>query len=312
MVKNWSVYTQSFSSTERSMNMRVRKAVFPVAGHGTRFLPATKASPKEMLALIDKPLVQYVVEEAVASGIEQVLFVTGRNKRAIEDHFDISFELEAVLKEKNKDCMLREVREIAEMVDIFYCRQKEAMGLGHAILCARDFIGDEPFAVLLGDDIIDAGTPCLAQMIDCFNTTNAPVVALERVPLEEISSYGCVSAVAVDERTYEITDLVEKPMAEDAPSDLAIIGRYILTPDIFPILQQQRPGKGGEIQITDALLSLLGKNRIFGYRFDGTRYDCGDKLGFLMATVEMALRRPEFNGKLRAFLERLLTEAPVW
>jgi UTP--glucose-1-phosphate uridylyltransferase len=288
--------------------MRVRKAVFPAAGHGTRFLPATKASPKEMLPLIDKPLVQYVVEEAIASGIEQILFVTGRNKRAIEDHFDISFELEAILREKNKQEMLREVRKIAEMADLFYVRQKEALGLGHAILCARDFVGDEPFAVLLGDDIIDARTPCLAQMIEFFKENGSSLVALERVPLEEISSYGCVKAVTVMDRVYEITDLVEKPKQEDAPSDLAIIGRYILTPDIFPVLERQQPGKGGEIQLTDALVELSRKSSVFGYRFDGKRYDCGDKLGFLMATVELALRRPEFNGRFSAFLYRLLTK----
>src|SRR5574341_1342918 len=198
----------SLDTLKRSVRMRVRKAIFPVAGHGTRFLPATKASPKEMLPLIDKPLVQYVVEEAMASGIEQILFVTGRNKRAIEDHFDISFELEAILKEKNKEGMLREVRKIAEMVHLFYIRQKEALGLGHAILCARDFVGDEPFAVLLGDDIIDASTPCLAQMVESFKKYGSSVVALERVPMEEISSYGCVRADAVTDRVYEITDLV--------------------------------------------------------------------------------------------------------
>ncbi len=288
--------------------MRVRKAIFPVAGHGTRFLPATKSSPKEMLPLIDKPLVQYVVEEAIASGIEQILFVTGRNKRAIEDHFDISFELEAVLKEKKKDGMLREVRQIAEMADLFYVRQKEALGLGHAILCARDFVNDEPFAVLLGDDIIDAETPCLAQMIACYEESRSPVVALERVPHEEISSYGCVRARVVNDRVYEIDDLVEKPKPEEAPSNLAIIGRYVLTPDIFDVLEQQQPGKGGEVQITDALLALSGTRSIMGYEFEGIRYDCGDKLGFLMATVDMALKRPEFNGRFRAFLEKRFIE----
>lgn len=291
--------------------MRIRKAVFPVAGHGTRFLPATKASPKEMLPLIDKPLVQYVVEEAVASGIEQILFVTGRNKRAIEDHFDISFELEAILREKNKEEKLREIRGIAEMVDIFYVRQKEALGLGHAVLCARDFVGDEPFAVLLGDDIIDAQQPCLAQMIDEFHKRHAPLVGLERVPLDEISHYGCIRAGATEDRVYWITDMVEKPKLEEAPSDLAIIGRYILTPAIFPILEQLPPGKGGEMQLTDALLKLSQTESIFGFRFQGTRYDCGDKFGFLMATVDLALRRREFNGRLRSFLEQRLKEAPV-
>ena len=233
--------------------MQVKKAVFPVAGLGTRFLPATKSSPKEMLPLIDKPLVQYVVEEAVAAGIEQILFVTGRNKRAIEDHFDIAFELEALLYEKGKDAELAQVRDLAEMVNIFYVRQKQALGLGHAILCAKDFVGNEPFAVLLGDDIIDANRPCLAQLLDVYKKYRGPVLALEQVPMENISSYGCVKATMLSERIYEVTDLVEKPKKEDAPSDLAIIGRYILTPEIFPILEKQEPGKGGEIQITDAI-----------------------------------------------------------
>lgn len=286
--------------------MKVRKAVFPVAGLGTRFLPATKSSPKEMLPLIDKPLVQYVVEEAVASGIEQILFVTGRNKRAIEDHFDIAFELEALLTEKGKEETLREVRDIAEMVNIFYVRQKQALGLGHAILCAKDFIGNEPFAVLLGDDIIDAERPCLAQLLEVFNKYRGSVVALEQVPLAQISSYGCVRANKISERVFEVTDLVEKPAPEEAPSDLAIIGRYILTPEIFPILAGQKPGKGGEIQLTDAILELSREEAIYGCRFDGIRHDCGDKLGFLKATVDLALKREEFNSEFRAFLRERL------
>ncbi|SNB45923.1 UTP--glucose-1-phosphate uridylyltransferase GalU [Geobacter sp. DSM 9736] len=286
--------------------MQVKKAVFPVAGLGTRFLPATKSSPKEMLPLIDKPLVQYVVEEAVASGIEQILFVTGRNKRAIEDHFDIAFELEALLYEKGKDAELSQIRDIAEMVNIFYVRQKQAMGLGHAILCARDFVGDEPFAVLLGDDIIDAPRPCLAQLLDVYKKYRGPVLALERVPMENISSYGCVKATTISERVYEVTDLVEKPKKEDAPSDLAIIGRYVLTPDIFPILEKQEPGKGGEIQLTDAILKLSQDEAIYGCCFEGVRHDCGDKLGFLKATVDLALKREEFNGEFREFLKQKL------
>lgn len=225
--------------------MKIKKAVFPVAGMGTRFLPATKASPKEMLPLIDKPLVQYVVEEAVASGIEQILFVTGRGKRAIEDHFDIAFELESVLNEKGKSHEAEEVRNIADMASMFYVRQKQALGLGHAILCAREFVGDEPFAVLLGDDIIDAGQPCLGQLLDVFERHGGPVLALEQVPMENISAYGCVKANMLSEGVYQVTDLVEKPKREDAPSDLAIIGRYVLTPGIFPILESQEPGKGG-------------------------------------------------------------------
>ncbi|QVW36104.1 UTP--glucose-1-phosphate uridylyltransferase GalU [Geobacter sulfurreducens] len=286
--------------------MQVKKAVFPVAGLGTRFLPATKSSPKEMLPLIDKPLVQYVVEEAVASGIEQLLFVTGRSKRAIEDHFDISFELEALLQEKGKDDMLQEVREIADMVKIFYVRQKQALGLGHAILCAREFVGDEPFAVLLGDDIIDAEQPCLGQLLDVYRKYRGPVVALEKVPIEAISSYGCVKATGITDRIFEVTDLVEKPRREEAPSDMAIIGRYVLTPDIFPILERQTPGKGGEIQLTDALLTLSREEAIYGCLFKGKRHDCGDKLGFLKATVDMALKREEFNEEFLDYLREVL------
>jgi len=287
--------------------MQVKKAVFPVAGLGTRFLPATKASPKEMLNLIDKPLVQYVVEEAVASGIEQILFVTGRSKRAIEDHFDISFELEALLHEKGKDDQLTQVREIAEMVNIFYVRQKQALGLGHAILCAREFVGDEPFAVLLGDDIIDgAGKPCLGQLLEVFREYQGSVLALERVPMANISSYGCVAANGISSRYYQVTDMVEKPSPSEAPSDLAIIGRYILTPGIFPILERQEPGRGGEIQLTDALRTLLKEEAVYGCLFEGTRHDCGDKLGFLKATVDMALKREEFNGEFEHYLRERL------
>ena len=286
--------------------MKVKKAVFPVAGLGTRFLPATKSSPKEMLPLIDKPLVQYVVEEAVDSGIEQILFVTGRSKRAIEDHFDISFELEALLYEKGKDAELSEVREIAEMVNIFYVRQKHALGLGHAILCAREFIGDEPFAVLLGDDIIDAEKPCLGQLLEVYRKYRGTVLALERVPMANISSYGCVKANTISDKVFEVSDMVEKPQPADAPSDLAIIGRYVLTPEIFPILESQEPGKGGEIQLTDAVRKLLKDEAVYGCLFDGIRHDCGNKLGFLKATVDMALKREEFNGEFREFLSERL------
>lgn len=282
--------------------MRIKKAIFPVAGLGTRFLPATKASPKEMLPLIDKPLVQYVVEEAVAAGIEQILFITGRNKRAIEDHFDIAFELEALLQEKGKNEELSQIRDIADMVKIFYVRQKEALGLGHAILCAREFVAGEPFAVLLGDDIIDAEKPCLAQLMDVFNNCGGSVVALEQVPMESISSYGCVKAEQLEGQAWRIHDMVEKPKREEAPSDLAIIGRYVLTPEIFTILEHQQPGKGGEIQLTDALLQLSKQQPIYGCQFEGVRYDCGDKLGFLIATVDMALKRSEFSKEFRDFL----------
>lgn len=286
--------------------MQVKKAVFPVAGLGTRFLPATKSTPKEMLPLIDKPLVQYVVEEAVASGIEQILFVTGRSKRAIEDHFDISFELESLLYDKGKDVELSQIRDIAEMMNIFYVRQKQALGLGHAILCAKEFIGNEPFAVLLGDDIIDGNRPCLGQLLDVYRKYRGPVLALEQVPMENISSYGCVAANTISDRVYEVVDMVEKPKQEDAPSDLAIIGRYILTPDIFPILERQEPGKGGEIQLTDAIKTLAKDEAIYGCRFEGIRHDCGDKLGFLKATVDMALKREEFNGDFEKFLRERL------
>lgn len=283
--------------------MKIKKAVFPVAGLGTRFLPATKASPKEMLALIDKPLVQYVVEEAVAAGIEQILFVTGRSKRAIEDHFDIAFELETLLQEKGRDALLDQVRAISNMADIFYVRQKQALGLGHAVLCAKEFIGNEPFAVLLGDDIIDAPQPCLGQLLEVYRKYRGPVLALEQVPMENISSYGCVQANQIHKQVYEVTDLVEKPKPEEAPSDMAIIGRYVLTPEIFPILEQQQPGKGGEIQLTDAILKLAQDEAIYGCLFEGKRHDCGDKLGFLKATVELALKRDEFRVDFRAFLQ---------
>lgn len=289
--------------------MKVKKAVFPVAGLGTRFLPATKASPKEMLPLIDKPLVQYVVEEAVASGIEQILFVTGRGKRTIEDHFDISVELEAHLYDKGKDKELSRVREIAEMVEIFYVRQRQAMGLGHAILCARDFIGNEPFAVLLGDDIVDSQQPCLGQLIDVFQKYNGSVLALEQVPMETISSYGCVAATPLGERTFQVTNMVEKPARAEAPSDMAIIGRYVLTPRIFEILATQEPGKGGEIQLTDAILKLSKEEKVYGCLFEGLRHDCGDKLGFLKATVDMALKRDEFRVEFEKYLRQRLCGA---
>ena len=285
--------------------MKVKKAVFPVAGLGTRFLPATKSSPKEMLPLIDKPLVQYVVEEAVASGIEQILFVTGRGKHNIEDHFDISVELEAHLFDRGKDRELFRVREIAEMVDIFYVRQRQALGLGHAILCAKDFVGNEPFAVLLGDDIVDSEQPCLGQLLDVFNERDGSVLALEKVPMESISSYGCVEAEKIGEGTFLVTNMVEKPARDEAPSDMAIIGRYVLTPRIFEILLDQKPGKGGEIQLTDAILTLSKEEKVYGCLFEGLRHDCGDKLGFLKATVDMALKNPEFGSDFRVYLKTL-------
>jgi len=288
--------------------MKVKKAVFPVAGLGTRFLPATKSSPKEMLPLIDKPLVQYVVEEAVASGIEQILFVTGRGKRAIEDHFDISIELEWHLEEKGKQQTLKTVREIADMLDIFYVRQKKALGLGHAILCAKDFVGNEPFAVLLGDDIIDSECPCLRQLLDVYEERGGSVLALEKVPMENISSYGCVKAKRLSEQVFQVEDMVEKPKREEAPSDMAIIGRYVLTPRIFGILERQEPGQGGEIQLTDAIHKLSKEEAVFGCLFEGLRHDCGDKLGFLKATVDMALKREEFREEFERYLHQRLAQ----
>ena len=289
--------------------MKVKKAIFPVAGLGTRFLPATKSSPKEMLPLIDKPLVQYVVEEAVASGITQILFVTGRGKRSIEDHFDISFELEAHLYDKGKERELSWVREVWEMVDIFYVRQRQALGLGHAILCAKEFVGNEPFAVLLGDDIIDSQQPCLKQLLDVFDRRHGSVLALEKVAMENISSYGCVKADQLSEREFNVVDMVEKPPRSEAPSDMAIIGRYVLTPRIFNILEQQQPGKGGEIQLTDAILTLSKQEQVYGCLFEGLRHDCGDKLGFLKATVDMALKREEFSQEFGDYLRERLQQA---
>lgn len=286
--------------------MKVRKAIFPVAGLGTRFLPATKSSPKEMLPLIDKPLVQYVVEEAVAAGIEQIVFVTGRTKRSIEDHFDSSPELENHLEQKGKDDTLQEMRELSDMVDIFYVRQKKALGLGHAILCARDFIGNEPFAVLLGDDIIDGKTPCLRQLLDVYEHYKGSVLALEQVPMSQISSYGCVAVNNITDQVKEIIDMVEKPKQDEAPSNLAIIGRYVLTPAIFPLLAQQQPGRGGEIQLTDAIKRLSQDEAVYGCLFEGLRHDCGDKLGFLKATVDLALKRDEFKEEFTAYLKERL------
>jgi UTP--glucose-1-phosphate uridylyltransferase len=287
------------------MPQSIRKAVFPAAGLGTRFLPATKASPKEMLPLVDKPLIQYVVEEAVASGIESVVIVTGRGKTAIEDHFDISFELEHLLSERGKEEALRQVRGVAEMARVHYVRQREALGLGHAILQARDFVEGEPFAVMLADDIVDAETPALRQMIEVYEKYDAPVLGTMRVEGEAISRFGVIDAEEVSEGVYRIKDMVEKPPFDEAPSDLAIIGRYILTPDIFDEIEQTRPGAGGEIQITDAMRALLKKRPFYAVRFRGTRHDAGDKLGFLIATVEFALKRPDLGPEFKNYLRSL-------
>jgi UTP--glucose-1-phosphate uridylyltransferase len=291
------------------MTQRVRKAVFPAAGLGTRFLPATKAQPKEMLPLIDKPIIQYGVEEAMQSGCDQIIIVTGRNKSAIEDHFDASYELERTLKERGKTDLLKIVEQISDMIHVAYVRQKEALGLGHAVLMAKELIGDEPFAVILPDDVIDAPVPCLKQMIDVYNETACSVLATQVVEGPAISSYGALDAVAVpgkhDGRLFEVRDLVEKPRLEDAPSNLAIIGRYILTPAIFEMLSVIKPGSGGELQLTDGLRRLLKKEKIYGFTFEGKRHDAGDKLGFLKATVEFALKRDDLGNDFREYLKGL-------
>ena len=285
---------------------RIRKAVFPTAGLGTRFLPATKAQPKEMLPLVDKPIIQYVVEEAVASGLTDIIIVTGRGKNAIEDHFDVAHELERQLEQRGKYELLEQVRSISNMINVCYVRQGEQLGLGHAVLMAKDLVGDEPFAVMLGDDVIDAEVPCMKQMIEVFEETGSPVIAVERVPTERISSYGVIEGVAIDDdRLYEIRDLVEKPAPEKAPSDLAIIGRYVLTPDVFGLIEETAPDKGGEIQLTNALRALTDRRKLYGLRFSGKRYDAGDKLGFLKATVEFALKRPDLREAFRSYLREL-------
>src|SRR4030095_11514324 len=278
--------------------MRIAKAVFPAAGLGTRFLPATKAQPKEMLPLVDKPLIQYVIEEAVASNIRNITIVTGRGKNALGDHFDVSFELEQVLEARGKTDQLREVRQISNMISVSYVRQKEALGLGHAILAARDNVGNEPFAVMLGDDIVDSDIPCLKQMMQLFEKLQASIIATCEVPRSEISHYGVIRGFPVEGfngRVYRVQDVVEKPRASEAPSNLAIIGRYILTPQIFSLLERTRTGSGGEIQLTDGIRLLLEQQPVYAYMFEGTRYDAGDKLGFLKATVEFALRRPDLR-----------------
>ncbi len=287
------------------MPQRVRKAVFPAAGLGTRFLPATKASPKEMLPLVDKPLIQYVVEEAVASGIESVIIVTGRGKAAIEDHFDVSFELEKLLEERGKQAELKAMRAISEMARVSYVRQREALGLGHAVLQARDLVGDEPFAVMLSDDIIDSETPGLQQLLDVYEKYDAPVIGTMQVAGEAISRFGVIDGEEVEDGVYKIRNMVEKPPFAEAPSDLAIIGRYVLTPDIFGEIERTRPGAAGEIQITDAMRSLLQRRPFYAVRFKGKRYDAGDKLGFLVATVEFALKHPDLAPEFREYLGSL-------
>jgi len=289
------------------MAQKVRKAVFPAAGLGTRFLPATKAQPKEMLPIVDKPIIQYGVEEAMAAGCDQIIIVTGRDKTAIEDHFDVSYELEKMLEERKKTELLTIVRQISDMIHIAYVRQKEALGLGHAVLMAKELVGNEPFAVLLADDVIDGQVPCLRQMIDMFEQTQSSILAIQQIDGPAISQYGVLDASPVNgnSRLYQVKNMVEKPRAEEAPSNLAIVGRYILTPAIFETLERTPLGAGGELQLTDAIRLLLQKEKVYGYRFEGKRHDAGDKLGFLKATVEFALKRPELRDEFRAYLREL-------
>jgi UTP--glucose-1-phosphate uridylyltransferase len=287
------------------VNSVIRKAVFPAAGLGTRFLPATKAQPKEMLPLVDKPIIQYGVEEAVASGVDNIILVTGRGKNAIEDHFDVSVELETFLEARGKKELLAEIRKISNLINFSYVRQGEPLGLGHAVLVTRNLVGDEPFAVILGDDVIDATPPALRQMIDVFNEVKGPVLAIERVPHQDVSAYGIIDADEIQPGVYQIRDLVEKPSRDEAPSDLAIIGRYILTPDIFPALEATATDRTGEIQLTNGLRRLLKSRPIYGCRIDGVRHDTGNKLGFLKAVVYFALRRPDIAEHFRSYLRSI-------
>jgi UTP--glucose-1-phosphate uridylyltransferase len=283
----------------------VRKVVFPAAGLGTRFLPATKAQPKEMLPLVDKPIIQYGVEEAVASGVENIIIVTGRGKNAIEDHFDVNIELESFLQQRGKLDLLEEIRQISNMINVAYVRQGEPLGLGHAVLVTADLVGDEPFAVILADDVIDANPPALRQMIDVFEKVGGPVLAVERVPEDQVSNYGIVevdSSVNLGRGIHLVRDLVEKPRREEAPSNLAIIGRYLLTPDIFPALRETASDKTGEIQLTNGLRKLLQQRKIYAYEVEGSRHDTGNKLGYLQAVVYFALRRADLSGPFRAYL----------
>ena len=285
--------------------MKVKKAIIPAAGLGTRFLPATKAQPKEMLPIVDKPTIQYIVEEAVASGIEEILIITGKNKRAIEDHFDKSVELENELESKGKKDLLKIARDISNLANIYYIRQKEPKGLGHAISCARTFVGNEPFAVMLGDDVVDSRKPCLKQLMDCYNQYKTTIVGVQKVNHNDVYKYGIIDAMHIEDNVYKVKDMVEKPKLEEAPSDMAILGRYIITPEIFNVLSNTKPGKGGEIQLTDALKALMQSEAMYACAFEGRRYDVGDKLGFLEATVEYALKRRGINGQFAAYLKEL-------
>ena len=288
--------------------MTVKKAIIPAAGLGTRFLPATKSQPKEMLPIVDKPTLQYIIEEAIESGIEEILIITGRNKKSIEDHFDKSVELELELEQKGKDEMLEMVRNISNMVNIHYIRQKEPKGLGHAIHCAKSFIGNEPFAVLLGDDIVDCETPCLKQLISAYDEYKTSILGVQEVAKEDTCKYGILDVKHIEDRVYKVKDMVEKPSVEEAPSNVAILGRYIITPAIFNILENQEPGKGGEIQLTDALKTLGKQEAIYAYNFEGRRYDVGDKLGFLEATIDFALKRDNLRDDLLAYMKDIINK----
>jgi len=290
--------------------MKVRKAIIPAAGLGTRFLPATKATPKEMIPIVDKPTIQYIVEEAAAAGIEDILIISGRNKRAIEDHFDKSYELEEELHRKGKQELLSCVREISNIANIHYIRQKEAKGLGHAIYCAKSFIGDEPFAVLLGDDIVDSRTPCIKQLMDVYSEYRTTILGVQKVPLPDVSKYGIVSCKQIDERVYKVKGLVEKPDVDQSPSNIAILGRYIISPRIFEFLEKATPGKGGEIWLTDALQQLMECEAMYAFEFEGDRYDVGDRIGFLKATVEFALKREDLSAEFTAFLKDKVEKLP--
>ncbi|MBE6113409.1 MAG: UTP--glucose-1-phosphate uridylyltransferase GalU [Peptococcaceae bacterium] len=285
--------------------MAITKAVIPAAGLGTRFLPATKAQPKEMLPIVDKPTIQYIIEEAAASGITDILIITGRNKRAIEDHFDRSIELEMELERKHKDALLKEIKAISNIVNIQYIRQQTPKGLGHAVLCAKNFVGNEPFAVLLGDDVVDSNVPCLKQLINVYERYNSTVLGVQQVNWSDVDKYGIVSGEVMEDGIHKVKTLFEKPDREIAPSNVAILGRYIITPDIFPILEHTEPGAGLEIQLTDALKELARHKAVYAYEFAGCRYDVGDKLGFLKATVEMALKRPDLHDDFAAYLKML-------
>ncbi|CEH35634.1 UTP--glucose-1-phosphate uridylyltransferase GalU [Romboutsia lituseburensis] len=291
------------------MKMTVKKAIIPAAGLGTRFLPATKSQPKEMLPIVDKPTLQYIIEEAINSGIEEILIITGRNKKSIEDHFDKSVELELELEQKGKQEMLEMVRDISNMVNIHYIRQKEPKGLGHAIHCAKSFIGNEPFAVLLGDDIVDCETPCLKQLISAYDEYKTTILGVQEVAKEDTNKYGILDVKHIEDRVYKVKDMVEKPSVEEAPSNVAILGRYIITPAIFDILKNQEPGKGGEIQLTDALKTLGNQEAIYAYNFEGRRYDVGDKFGFLEATIDFALKRDNLRDDLINYMKKVVNDA---